>query len=68
MCCGYLVGAVIYTLSSVTPIMPSVTVAQVTGMSGLLVLGVCTGLMKAVYISLGADQFKMPEQQEQQKR
>ncbi|KAK4321645.1 hypothetical protein Pmani_007570 [Petrolisthes manimaculis] len=68
MCCGYTVGAGIYSLSSVTPIMASVTSSQATGIMGLLVLGVCAGLMKAVYSSLGADQFKVPEQREQQKR
>lgn len=68
MCCGYTVGAGIYTLSSATPIMATVSSARVTGIMGLLVLGICAGLMKAVYSSLGADQFKIPEQREQQKR
>lgn len=68
MCCGYTVGAGIYTLSSITPMMATITAAKVTGMCGLLVLGICAGLMKAVYSSLGADQFKVPEQREQQKR
>ncbi|XP_069181540.1 peptide transporter family 1-like [Procambarus clarkii] len=68
MCCGYTVGAVIFTLSSVTPIMASFSAAKFTGVLGMLALGICTGLMKAVYSSLGADQFKVPEQREQQKR
>ncbi|XP_068211976.1 peptide transporter family 1-like [Palaemon carinicauda] len=68
MCCGYTVGAAIFILSSVTPIMTTVTAAKFTGISGLLVLGICAGLMKAVYSSLGADQFKVPEQREEQKR
>ncbi|KAK7076255.1 hypothetical protein SK128_027938 [Halocaridina rubra] len=68
MCCGYTVGAAIYSLSSITPIMSSVGAAQFTGIIGLLVLGLCAGLMKAVYSSLGADQFKVPEQREEQKR
>ncbi|XP_042235458.1 solute carrier family 15 member 2-like [Homarus americanus] len=68
MCCGYTVGTMIYALSSVTPIMLSVSAAKFTGIFGLLVLGICAGLMKAVYSSLGADQFKVPEQREQQKR
>lgn len=68
MCCCYTVGALIYSLSSATPIMASVDAAKVTGISGLLVLGIAAGLMKAVYSSLGADQFKVPEQREQQQR
>lgn len=68
MCCGYTVGSAIYTLSAATPIMATVDAARVTGIAGLLVLGVCAGLMKAVYSSLGADQFKLPDQREQQKR
>ncbi|XP_064101595.1 peptide transporter family 1-like [Macrobrachium nipponense] len=68
MCCGYTIGAAIFTLSSVTPIMSTITAAKFTGIIGLLVLGICAGLMKAVYSSLGADQFKVPEQREEQKR
>ncbi|XP_071523725.1 peptide transporter family 1-like [Panulirus ornatus] len=68
MCCGYTVGAAVYMLSSLTPIMATVTAAKFTGILGLLVLGLCAGLMKAAYSSLGADQFKIPEQRHQQER
>lgn len=68
MCCIYTVGAAIFALSAATPIMATVDAARVTGIAGLLVLGLCAGLMKAAYSSLGADQFKLPDQREQQMR
>ena len=68
MCCGYLVGSVIFSLSAATPLMTTVAGTQATGIGGLLVLGLCAGLMKAVYSSLGPDQFKLPEQRLLQKR
>ena len=68
MCCIYTVGAGIFSLSSIKPWMTSVGLAQTVGIGGILVLGLSAGLMKAVYSSLGPDQFKVPEQREQQKR
>lgn len=68
MCCLYVGGAVVYSLSSITPIMTTVMLAKVTGIGGLLLVALCTGLMKAAYISLGAEQYKLPEQRDQQKR
>ncbi|XP_069192861.1 solute carrier family 15 member 2-like [Procambarus clarkii] len=48
--------------------MVSFTTSKFTGVFGMLALGICAGLMKPVYSSLGADQFKVPEEREQQKR
>ncbi|XP_069192864.1 solute carrier family 15 member 2-like [Procambarus clarkii] len=47
--------------------MASFSASKLTALLGMLALGVCSGFMKAVYSSLGADQFKVPEQREQQK-
>ncbi|XP_018017850.1 solute carrier family 15 member 1-like isoform X1 [Hyalella azteca] len=68
MCCGYVVGTVIYTLSSASPMMTSVELTKSTGIGGLLVFGMCAGLMKAVYSSLGPDQFILPQQRRSQER
>ncbi|CAL4199027.1 unnamed protein product, partial [Meganyctiphanes norvegica] len=68
MCCIYTVGAAIMALSAVTPMWGGIDGASVPGVGGMLVLGIAAGLMKAVYTSLGGDQFKIPEQRDLQKR
>ena len=68
MCCCYFVGALIFSSSSITPMMATLTGTQAAGLGGMFVLGLSAGLMKAVYTSLGPDQFKVPEQRDQQKR
>lgn len=68
MCCIYTIGATIFSLSSVSPIMTSILGTQIVGIGGILILGLSAGLMKAVYTSLGPDQFKVPEQRNQQQR
>ncbi|KAF2359846.1 Proton-dependent oligopeptide transporter family [Trinorchestia longiramus] len=68
MCCCYVVGAFIYTLSSATPLMVSLTATQAAGIGGLLIFGLSAGLMKAVYSSLGPDQFIVPQQRQSQER
>ena len=68
MCCIYVVGASIFSLSAVSPIMTSMVLAQAVGLGGTLILGISAGLMKAVYSSLGPDQFILPDQRNKQKR
>ena len=68
MCCGYVVGTLIYSLSAAKPLMTTLVGTQATGIGGLLVFGLCAGLMKAVYSSMGPDQFVLPEQRTLQQR
>ena len=68
MCTIYAFGTIIYSLSSVTPLMTSLQLAQGVGIGGALILVLSSGLMKAVYSSLGPEQFTLPEQRDLQKR
>jgi len=67
MCLGYVLGTLVFALSAV-PMYPGLTGQQAMGIGGLLLFGLCAGTMKAVYSSMGPDQFLMPEQRDLQKR
>jgi len=67
MCCGYVFGTVVFAASA-TPMFGGTAGRQATGIGGLLLFGLCAGVMKAVYSSMGPDQFVLPEQRALQKR
>ncbi|CAL4172689.1 unnamed protein product, partial [Meganyctiphanes norvegica] len=61
MCVFLCGGCILFTTSAVST-------SAITGVSGLLMLGLSSGLIKAIIYSLGGAQFKLPEQKEQQFR
>ena len=63
-----MIGDIIFTFSSISPIMTSIGLLQAVGLGGTLVMNLSSGLMKAVYTSIGPDQFKLPEQRKEQQR
>ncbi|CAL4244953.1 unnamed protein product, partial [Meganyctiphanes norvegica] len=61
VCCLLCGGSILFTTSAVST-------SAILGVSGLLMLGLSSGLIKAIIYSLGGDQFKIPEQRQHQFR
>ena len=63
-----IIGTVIYTSSSISPIMTSTGLVQAAGIGGYLIMCLSAGIMRPSSSTLGPGLFKLPEQRKEQSR